>query len=327
MLRWMKLLAASTVVALVAACGGDDDDDSPGNIAQVATEAGFTALVAAATKADLVTALTDPDADLTVFAPTDEAFGKLATALGFDSATAMVEALPAETLAKILTYHAVAGKTSAADLVALGKTTLDTAYEFEGTAATIDVDPTSGVKGADGLLSQASVTQADVKASNGIIHVIDKVLVPPGVLTIAQMGVLNPAFSSLVEAVGAASLGDALSGTDKLTVFAPTDDAFAALLMELSLTKDQLLALPSLSSVLLYHVVAGDVRAADVIALPKPANVQTLLAVGEVAQTFTVDADLGITDQNARTAGLVATDVIASNGVIHVIDKVLLPTL
>jgi uncharacterized surface protein with fasciclin (FAS1) repeats len=119
-----------------------------------------------------------------------------------------------------------------------------------------------------------------------------------------------------------AELAGALTGTDKLTVFAPTNDAFGDLLEELSVSKEQLLALPVLGDVLLYHVVAGDVRAAAVAALPKPASVTTLQG-----EAFTVGADLDLTDANGRIAGLVATDVVASNGVIHVIDKVILPTL
>jgi transforming growth factor-beta-induced protein len=329
MLRWMKYLAATAALAFVAACGGgDDDDDSaaqmPGNLAEVATENGFTALLAAVQKAELAGALTDADAELTVFAPTNEAFTALATTLGFADAVAMVNALPKEALAQILTYHVVDGKKTAADIVAAGPTsTAATLYTFEGAAATLAIDTTTGVKITDEVLSTATVTTADVAASNGVIHVIDKVLVPPGVLNLAQMAQLNPAFSILVEAVVTADLAGALAGTDKLTVFAPTNDAFAALLGELDVTKDDLLALPILGDVLLYHVVAGDVRAADVVALTKPADVATLLT----GETFTVGADLGLTDANGRTATLVATDVVASNGVIHVIDKVILPTL
>ncbi|NWG75622.1 MAG: fasciclin domain-containing protein, partial [Rubrivivax sp.] len=226
----MKYLAASATLALLAACGGDDDDEpvvqTPGTIAQVATDAGFTALVVAAQKAGLVAALSAADANLTVFAPTNEAFAALATKLGFTDAGAMVNALPAETLAKILSYHVVAGKKTAADIVAAGATsTQATLYTFEGAATTLAVDTTAGVKITDEALIPAAVTSADVAASNGVIHVIDKVLVPPGVLNLAQMAQLNPAFSILVEAVVKADLAAALSGTDKLTVFAPTNDA------------------------------------------------------------------------------------------------------
>ena len=184
MLRWMKYLAASATLAFLAACGSDDDDhepvvQTPGNIAEVATDAGFSALVAAAQKANLVGALTAPNANLTVFAPTNAAFDSLATTLGFTDAGAMVAALPAEALAKVLTYHIVPGRKTAADIVAAGATsTQPTLYTFEGTAATLAVRTTGGVSITDEVLTTATVTTADVAASNGVIHVIDRVILP-----------------------------------------------------------------------------------------------------------------------------------------------------
>ena len=324
MKSWLKLMLAASTAILLTACGSDDDDPAPvtppGTLAEVATSAGFNALVAAADKAGLVDELSDPNADLTVFAPTDAAFTALATSLGFADANAMVAALDGPTLAKILTFHVLPTNESAAELVAGGASQATLYSLTPGTPTTLAVDTASGVKLTDAALNQASVTSADVAASNGVIHVIDKVLVPPGVLNVVQMAQSNPVFSVLVEAVVAADLAGALSGAGPFTVFAPTNDAFASALVELSITKDQLLASPGLSGILTYHVVNGDVRAADVVALPKPAAVTTLQG-----STFSVDANLAITDGNARIAMLVATDVIASNGVIHVIDKVLLP--
>jgi transforming growth factor-beta-induced protein len=323
MLSWFKKLTVlSAVAAVLAACGGSDDSTpAPGTIAAEASAKGFTALVAAADKAGLVSALSADNANLTVFAPTDAAFTAMANGLGFASATSMVAALDGPTLAKILQYHVLPTKKTASDLVG-GGTTQPTLYAFEGAASTLGVGTTGGVKLTDEVLTQATVTTADVPASNGVIHVIDKVLVPPGVLNIVQMAQLNPSFSILVEAVVAANLATTLSGAGPLTVFAPTDTAFAAALTELGLTKAQLLASPDLPGILTYHVVAGNVRAADVVALPKPASVTTVQG-----SAFTVDATLGITDGRARVANLAATDVIASNGVIHVIDKVLLPAV
>jgi uncharacterized surface protein with fasciclin (FAS1) repeats len=318
MSNWLKRLAAVMFVSMVAACGGSDDPQ-PGTLADEATKQGFTALVAASAKAGLVPALSSSSSSLTVFAPTDAAFTTLATSLGFSSATAMVTALDGPTLAKILQFHVLPTKKTAADLTA-GGATQATLYTFEGSAATLALNTTSGVKITDEVLNQATVVTANVPASNGVIHVIDKVLVPPGVLNVVQMAQLNPTFSVLVEAVVSANLAGTLSGAGPFTVFAPTNDAFVAALGELGLTKAQLLASPGLAGILTYHVVAGNVRAADVVALPKPATVTTVQGTA-----FTVGADLKITDARARVAGLVATDVIASNGVIHVIDKVLLP--
>jgi len=324
MKRWIHWLAALGAVTVLAACGGSDDSPAPttpGTLAQEATSRGFSALVAAADKAGLVGALSSSSSNLTVFAPTDAAFTTLATRLGFASATAMVNALDGPTLAKILQYHVLPTRKLAADLVAGGATqTQATLYDYKGSASTLAVATTGGVRITDAVLNQATVTTADVPASNGVIHVIDSVLVPPGVLTVVQMAQANPTFSTLVQAVVTANLATTLSGSGPFTVFAPTDDAFAAALTELSLTPAQLLASPDLAGILTYHVLAGAVSAADVVALPKPAAVTTLQG-----STFTVDANLKITDGRARTTNLVATDVFASNGVIHVIDNVLLP--
>jgi transforming growth factor-beta-induced protein len=325
MFRQFKILAAVCAVSLVAACGGGDDHPPPppGTLAAEATSRGFTSLVAAADKAGLVPALSASSASLTVFAPTDAAFTALATSLGFANANAMVTALDGPTLAKILQYHVLPTKKLAADLVAAGaKSTQSTLYTFEGAASTLALDTSAGVKITDKVLNQVTVQTADVAASNGVIHVIDKVLVPPGVLNLVQMAKLNPTFSVLVEAVGAANLATTLSGTGPFTVFAPTNDAFTAALGELGVTKAQLLASPGLAGVLTYHAVAGNVRAANVVALPKPASVTTVQGTA-----FTVGTNLAITDGRARIAKLLATDVIASNGVIHVIDKVLLPAV
>ena len=325
MKNWSRTILIAASTALLVACGSDDDTTPvapPGTLAEVATGAGFSALVAAADKAGLVPALSDNSAALTVFAPTDAAFGALATSLGFADATAMVSALDGATLAKILSFHVLPTKQNAAAL-STGGASQPTLYNFPaGTPAALTVDSSAGVKLTDAALNQASVTTANVAASNGVIHIIDKVLVPPGVLTVVQMAQSNPTFSILVEAVVAANLAGTLSGAGPFTVFAPTNDAFAAALTELGTTKTALLADPGLAGILTFHVVSGAVKATDVVALPKPAAVPTLQGA-----SFSVGADLGITDGRARTAMLLATDVIASNGVIHAIDKVLLPPL
>lgn len=317
MFDWIKRLAAVSALALVAACGGGDDDHPPpGTLAQVATTGGFTALVAAADKAGLVPALSSSSASLTVFAPTDAAFTSLATSLGFADAGAMVAALDGPTLASILQYHVLPTKKLAADLVG-GGPTQDTLYTFDGAAATLALDTTSGVKLTDEVLTQATVTTANVPASNGVIHVIDKVLVPPGVLNVVQMAQLNPAFSTLVGAVVTANLQGALADpAATLTVFAPTNDAFAAIATTVAgLTPTEL------TTVLTYHVLDSQVLAADI---PFGTPVTTL-----ANQDITINAGTPptITDTTATPASIVATDVRASNGVIHVIGKVLIPTL
>ncbi len=316
MIEWLKRMAALTALSLVAACGGGDDPAPPGTVAEVATKSGFTALVAAADKAGLVPALSSSSASLTVFAPTDAAFTTLATRLGFASASAMVAALDGPTLAKILQYHVLPTKKLAADL-ASGGPSQPTLYTFGGAAATLALNTTSGVKITDAVLNQATVTNANVAASNGVIHVIDTVLVPPGVLNVVQMAQANPTFSTLVGAVVSANLQGALSDpAAQLTVFAPTNDAFAAIASTVAgLTPTQL------TTVLTYHVLGSEVLAANI---PFGTPVATLSG-----QTITINAGTPptITDTTATPASIVATDVRASNGVIHVIGKVLIPAL
>lgn len=313
MLAWLtRVLLLGTPLFLVA-CGSDNDPpaSSANSITQQAAAANYTAFGAAAAKADLTTTLNDPSANVTVFIPTNAAFDTFASRLGFDSATALVEALPAATLRSVLLYHVVPGTLRASDLQS-GGASQPTQYTLDGQPARLALDFGNGVRITDAVLTQAQVTAADTVTRNGMIHEIDKVLVPPGVLNIVQMAQLNPEFSSLVSAVTQADLAGTLSGAGPLTVFAPTNAAFAAAPTGLTV--------PQLQQVLLYHVVAGRVLAAD------------LPAVGSAVptaqgQSLTVGAGPTLIDSTGTPATIAATDVIASNGVIHVIGKVLVPVL
>jgi transforming growth factor-beta-induced protein len=278
-----------------------------------AQKKGFTALAAAAEKAGLNGTLSNSSAQLTVFAPTDQAFNDLATKLGLANGTALVNALTAQQLQSILTYHVLASKKSAADLIA-GGTTQATQYTYNNASATLRLNTSSGVKITDAILTDATVTSPDVPASNGVIHVVDKVLVPPGILNIVQTAQANPIFSSLVGAVVATNLQGTLSGAGPFTVFAPTNTAFAA--APTGLTTAQL------TTVLTYHVIAGQVLSTGI---PFGAKVNTV-ATGKTI-TINNTTPPTITDSTAAPAKIVAVDVRASNGVIHVIDKVLIPVL
>jgi uncharacterized surface protein with fasciclin (FAS1) repeats len=171
----------------------------------------------------------------------------------------------------------------------------------------------------DGRNRSTKIVTADVLATNGVVHVIDQVMLPADKNIVQTAIAAAPEFSILVEAVIAADLVTVLSQPGPFTVFAPTNAAFEALLLELGITKEALLAdKPLLTRVLTYHVVAGNVLKADIV-------------VGSAVPTsqgdsFTVDSALDINDQRGRKARIVATDVITSNGVIHVIDKVILPS-
>lgn len=318
MIRMMKWLAGAAIVStLLSACGGGDDNSTPttpATIAQVAQQQGsFKSLLAAADKAGLSATLADANAHLTVFAPTDTAFASLATQLGFSSADAMISALPASALGSILQYHVLGATKTAADLSS-GGASQATLYSFDGSPAALALSFANGVSLQDAALTTAHVTMADVHASNGVVHVIDKVLVPPGVLNVVQMAQVNPLFDTLVGAVVSANLQSTLSGTGPFTVFAPTHDAFAAISSTVASLSTQ-----QLQDVLTYHVVAGQVLAADI---PFGMPVSTVLG-----QTIVINAGSPptITDSTSTAAKIVATDVRASNGVIHVVDKVLIP--
>jgi len=314
---------------MLSACGGSDhnpDSSTSGTnptIVGVASQKGFTALLAAATKAGLANTLSDPAASLTVLAPTDAAFTTLATQLGFADANAMVTALDAATLKKVLTYHVVSGKKTAADVSKAS--TLTTLYEYPsaGKGSELTVSAGTSVKFKDAALTEATVASADVMASNGVVHAIDKVLVPPGVFNVVEMAQVNPSFSTLVAAVKSADLVGALSNASgTFTVFAPTDSAFTKLLAELKVSAPALLAdKATLTQVLTYHVLGSKVAKAGV---PLGKAITTLQ--GGVFKIEASGTDVVWTDSSNRTGKVVATDVMASNGIIHVVDTVLLPT-
>jgi uncharacterized surface protein with fasciclin (FAS1) repeats len=331
-----KFVFPLLTAALLSACGGSDNDDpvsaaTPGaaptasgessalpstslTIDKVAATSGFTALLAAATKAELGATLADANARLTVFAPTDAAFNQLATSLGFADATAMVEALPPATLKSILAYHVLPTIKQASALQAEPQSAQTTLYEFEGQPAALAITGSnSSVAITDAALTSASVTAPDVAASNGVIHAIDKVLVPPGVLNIVQMAQVNPQLSSLVSAVVGANLQGTLSGPGPFTVFAPTNSAFSAAPSGLSTQQ--------LTTVLTYHALGTRVLASQI---PFATPINTL-----ASQVIAINSGTPptISDTTSIPARIIATDVRASNGVLHVIDKVLIPAL
>ncbi|HMM84522.1 fasciclin domain-containing protein [Azohydromonas sp.] len=310
--RWLKSLIAVTSVALLAACGGGDDD--PKHItATVQDTPRFSVLSEAITAAGLEATLRGPG-PFTVFAPTNDAFTALLGELGVTKDQLLADKA---LLTQVLTYHVVAGEVPKA-AVPLGQpiTTVQGAiFKVDTVGAELVI--------TDGRNRSAKITATDVDAENGVIHVVDRVILPANrnvVETAVALASASPAeFTILVEAVVAADLAGVLSGSGPFTVFAPTDAAFAALLGELGVTKDQLLADKDLlTAVLAYHVVPGRVLKAQVPVGTAIATVQ--------GGSFSVDTSLQITDGRDRRAAIVATDVLATNGVIHVIDKVILPS-
>jgi transforming growth factor-beta-induced protein len=271
--------------------------EAPKTIAEVAAADGrFKTLLTAVTAAGLADTLKGAG-PFTVFAPTDEAFAKLPAG----TVEGLLKDLPK--LKDILTYHVVPGKVMAADVVKLTK-----AKTVQGAEIAIKVE------GSKVMINDATVLITDIPASNGVIHVIDRVILPPAApKTIADVAAADGRFKTLMTAVATAGLADTLKGTGPFTVFAPTDEAFAKLPAG---TVDALLKDPAkLKDILLYHVVAGKVMAADVVKLTSAKTVQ-----GAEVKIKVEGNKVMLNDAN-----VIITDVPASNGVIHIIDKVILP--
>jgi uncharacterized surface protein with fasciclin (FAS1) repeats len=307
MMHWLKRLAAVSALALVTACGGGDDHDTVNIVETAKRDPQFSILVEAVVAADLATTLSGPG-PYTVFAPTDTAFAALLTELGITKAQLLADK---PLLTSVLTYHVLPSQVLKS-AVPLGKA-ISTVQ-----GGIFKIDSVSGnLVITDGRNRTSKIIAADIIASNGVIHAIDKVLLPPN-KTIVATASASPDFSILVEAVTAANLVATLNSAGPFTVFAPTNAAFGALLTELGLTKAQLLANTTLlTKVLTYHVVGARVLKAEV-------PVATPIATVE-GETLSVSSGFVITDQRGRTANITATDILTSNGVIHAIDKVILP--
>ena len=266
----------------------------------------FTTLAAALEAAGLIETLKG-EGPFTVFAPTDDAFA----ALPEGTVESLLLPENKQALTDILTYHVVSGKVMAADV-----TVLTSATTVLGKDVAIKVDM------GNVYINDAKVIITDIETSNGVIHVIDAVLLPPTEeameekQSIVEIAVADERFTTLVAALTAAELVETLSGEGPFTVFAPTNDAFAALPAG---TVESLL-LPenkqALTDILLYHVVSGKVMAADVVTLTSAPTV-----LGKDVTITVKDGKVFLND----TVEVIITDIEASNGVIHVIDAVLLP--
>ena len=276
------------------------------DIVDTAIAAGsFKTLAAALGAAELVGALKG-EGPFTVFAPTDEAFAKLPAG----TVENLLKPENKELLKSILLFHVVSG-----DVRSDAASKLTSATTLSGQR--LDIKSSRWGLTVDG----AKVTTADVAASNGVIHVIDTVMMPV-TKNIAQVAGEAGSFSTLLAAAKAADLVPALTGTDQYTVFAPTDEAFAKLpagTVETLLKPENQ---EQLKAVLLYHIVPGRVYADQVLGLIEE-NKGTATAATVQGQKISARlVDGGVTINNAN---VVSADIEASNGVIHVIDTVLLP--
>ena len=316
-----NLLKISLIVFITlgfASCSDDNDpnpDPQTNTIADfVASNDDYSSLKAALDKTDLTTTLAG-QGDFTVFAPNNAAFAAFLNANGFAS----LDDVPTDLLKNVLLNHVVSGKVMAADLTTGYINTLATEAS-SGANLSMYVNISSGVK----LNGISTVTSADIEADNGVIHAVNAVISLPTVVTFATA---DPTFATLVAALTRADQPDYVSilstpeGTSPapFTVFAPTNDAFAALLVELGANSLSDIDGPTLTAALNTHVIAGaNVRAADLT----DGTVTTLGA------DLVVDAtNATLTDPNGRVSNIIVVDVQAVNGVVHAIDKVLLPQL
>ncbi len=343
MRKLYTLLLVIGLLALAVVPAAAQDDPTIADLvvsSSEAEEAEFTVLLAAVQAADPVflELLSDSDEGLTVFAPTDAAFGELLDALGMTA-----EELLAETdlLNEVLAYHVLPGVFYAEDVVALDGVYVGT--YLDGKAVSVSVEDGSV------FIDDSEVVSADVEAANGIVHVIDSVLLPAEVedeemlemmetmeeaqeeptmsiteIVVEAASAEEAEFTVLLAAVQAAdpAVLEELSEGGPYTVFAPTDAAFAAALEALGLTAEELLAETELlTEILAYHVVLGSF---------------TTLDFGIIIELAGMDADMpsfatalgtpiALTDEGVNEAGVVDFDIMATNGVIHVIDGVLLP--
>ena len=320
-----KLLLLAVAIVF-SACSDDDENTTPTpdplNIVETAqaTE-DLSSLVAAlqAADGDLVNVLSG--GEFTVLAPTNAAFDSFLADNGF----ANLSEVPTDVLANILLNHVISGTVLSTTLTdaGAGYTTTNATNE-DGDNLSLYFNTTTGVT----FNGTSSVAQADVEATNGVVHIVDQVI---GLPTIATFATADPTFETLVAALTRPDLEvpfvTILSTTDPtygipLTTFAPTNEAFGDLLVEIGADDLSQIDVNLLTAVLLTHVVAqANVRAEDLA--------QDLPVVTLSEETLTVDLTNGaqLVDPNGRVANIIANNVQAINGVVHVIDKVVLPLL
>ncbi len=302
--RKMPLLGGLFVLFSMSACKKDNSIKTDNTInGIVSTTADFSTLNSAVLQAGLSATLSGTG-PFTVFAPNNEAF----TASGITPA--VLASLPSDQVKNILLYHTISSKIMAAQVPAgpdapVAAANGDTLYV------------TSNSKGV--FVNGTQVTQADVAASNGVIHVIGNVLMPPSG-NIVEMAQADTSLSYLVAAVVTANLQGALSGAGPFTVFAPTNDAFRAAGFP-TIASIEAASPATLASILTYHVIGARVFSSD---LTDGEQATTLndekVTIGLSSAAATVKGN-----GNSSPSNIIATNIVATNGVIHVIDQVLLP--
>lgn len=306
-------------------CNDDTDDGLPNGgpvepatntIVDIASGAeNLSILVSALEKSDLISTLSG-QGPFTVLAPSNEAFNTFLNDNGFNN----LDDVPVDILTNILLNHVVGGRLASTDLTT-GYATTFAISSASPASMSIFIDITNGVK----FNGVSSVSTADISADNGIVHLVDAVIGLPDVVTFA---VADPTFSTLVAAltrddlttdfVGVLSTATGTSPAP-FTVFAPTNDAFGSLLSELGIAGLADIDEPTLDAVLKNHVVA----VANVFDTDLTDDMTVTTLGGDITANVTGGATL--TDSSGRVSDIIATNIQANNGIIHAINKVILP--
>lgn len=304
----LAILVVGIVIAAISANNTNNTSNmqpqtATSNIVELAQGSNdLSTLVAAVSAADLAGALS-AEGNLTVFAPTNSAFSAIQSTVD----TLLMPENKAQ-LQAVLQYHVVPTRALSSDLT-------------DGQVITTLGGESLKVRIVNGVvfINNAQVITADVTASNGVVHIIDQVLVPGSFKTVVGTAIDTAALSTLVAAVQAGNLVDVLSNADaNFTVFAPTNDAFAAIQSSVD-TLLQPANLSQLQNVLQYHVIASEAFSTELT------NGQTLQTLNGESLTVSIEnGEVFIVGANSR-AKVVMADVKTSNGVVHVIDTVLLP--
>lgn len=307
-LKFLTIAVVATSMLFVS-CKEDEKTETPTptaptqkTIAGIASgDTSFSILVAALGKASLVETL-NGTGNFTVFAPTNAAFRKYGITeqviAGITDAEEIAE------LKESLLYHVLGTEVKAAQLTNAYVPTLFT-VGGNGVSLQTAIAPVK-------LNATVNVTTADVDASNGVVHIIDDVLFPP---TIVDIAANNPLFTSLVAAVTKAELVATLSETENLTVFAPVNQAFTDINFDLEATSKE-----ALTPILTAHVLGSSVRSSQISNGQKATTLNTAVEL-----TFNTTSGVKLSGGKTTDASVVAADIQAVNGVIHVINKVIVP--
>jgi len=315
MRRFKNSLLSIILILVFISCNDDDAgriiDNDPTTFEIIENSDEHTVLEQALIDADLVEVLNS--GVYTIFAPTDDAFSSID-----------LSGLTSEELNNTLLNHLITGNVTSTDLAnTYYKTNAVESYSGENNLIDVYVNVDGGIV----LNGVSEVEVEDLTARNGTVHSVDAVITLPNIVNLIEA---NPKYSNLFIALTQENLLDILalepnSPPAPLTVFAPDDEGFQNFLDEDDAdgfeTIDDILGFPQLDDVLTYHVLSGVVRENDIEDNDMPSTLQ-----GETIKLNTIDS-LTVTDQNSRLIEIKTTDITGSNGVLHALENILLPSL